>query len=477
MNSVNEFRAEPVISAVAGSRHGRVFAMVGAAVVDFVAVAALVVAVSLIYHDAVYEHFGSRHLTIELAVFIASIFVFTNLLQRRYRLTRYLAVKGQVLEAFNVWNVTMVAFIAIGFLAKVIDNYSRAVVVISYFAGVPFVALVRWWVVRAIAVASKTGKVVAQRVMLIGRESDVTSFMMRHQPWNTGLMIESMIVLREGEDQLDEDLTMAVARARQTRPDSVFIALPWSERERIDLCIEAFMNVPVAINLTPEPILDRFQNPRIIRIGSIASLELTPPALTTPEIMLKRLFDVVAASALLVLSAPLMLVAALLIKLESQGPVFFLQRRYGFNQQPFRIIKFRTMSVMDDGDQVRQATLNDPRITRVGAWLRRWNIDELPQLLNVIQGRMSLVGPRPHALAHDLEFEQKIALYARRHNVKPGITGWAQVNGLRGETDTDDKMARRVDHDLWYIDNWSFWLDLAIIFRTVLTPKAFRNAG
>jgi lipopolysaccharide/colanic/teichoic acid biosynthesis glycosyltransferase len=134
------------------------------------------------------------------------------------------------------------------------------------------------------------------------------------------------------------------------------------------------------------------------------------------------------------------------------------------------------MRTMDDGDVVRQATANDPRITKVGAWLRRWNLDELPQLVNVLMGQMSLVGPRPHALAHDREFEAKIARYARRHNVKPGITGWAQVNGLRGETDTDDKMAQRVAHDLWYIDNWNFWLDLVIMIRTVVSPKAFRNA-
>jgi lipopolysaccharide/colanic/teichoic acid biosynthesis glycosyltransferase len=126
---------------------------------------------------------------------------------------------------------------------------------------------------------------------------------------------------------------------------------------------------------------------------------------------------------------------------------------------------------------VQQAATNDPRITRVGRFLRRWNLDELPQLLNVVQGEMSLVGPRPHALAHDHAYERRIALYARRHNVKPGITGWAQVNGFRGETSTDDKMASRVEHDLYYIDNWSIMLDLRIIAQTVFSPKAYRNAA
>ena len=153
-----------------------------------------------------------------------------------------------------------------------------------------------------------------------------------------------------------------------------------------------------------------------------------------------------------------------------------MQRRYGFNQKPFRIIKFRTMRALDDGAVVAQATRDDPRLTRIGRWLRRWNIDEIPQLFNVLTGDMSLVGPRPHALSHDHEFERRISLYARRHNVKPGITGWAQINGFRGEIDNEEKLRKRVEYDLFYIDNWSLWLDLKIIARTVLSPTAYRNA-
>jgi lipopolysaccharide/colanic/teichoic acid biosynthesis glycosyltransferase len=157
--------------------------------------------------------------------------------------------------------------------------------------------------------------------------------------------------------------------------------------------------------------------------------------------------------------------------------VLFLQRRYGFNQQAFRIFKFRTMTTTDDGDVIRQATAQRYRASPASAsLLRRYNLDELPQLLNVVAGQMSLVGPRPHALAHDHEFQRKIALYARRHNVKPGITGWAQVNGLRGETDTDEKMAKRIAYDHWYIDNWSFWLDLGILLRTV-PPRIQHDPG
>jgi exopolysaccharide biosynthesis polyprenyl glycosylphosphotransferase len=223
-------------------------------------------------------------------------------------------------------------------------------------------------------------------------------------------------------------------------------------------------------------IMDRFATPHIVRTGSLSSLRLTRSPLSFGEIALKRSFDIVAASLILVLSAPLLLIIAALIRLDSPGPVLFRQRRYGFNQQPFRIFKFQTMTTTDDGNVIVQATRHDPRITRIGRVLRRYNLDELPQLLNVIAGQMSLVGPRPHALAHDREFERKIALYARRHNVRPGITGWAQVNGLRGETDTNEKLAKRIAFDHWYIDNWSFWFDIAILLRTILSKKALLNA-
>jgi lipopolysaccharide/colanic/teichoic acid biosynthesis glycosyltransferase len=173
---------------------------------------------------------------------------------------------------------------------------------------------------------------------------------------------------------------------------------------------------------------------------------------------------------------PMLIATAVLIKLDSRGPVFFLQRRFGFNQNPFQIIKFRSMLTYEDGPDIRQAKKDDPRVTRIGRWLRRLSVDEVPQLLNVIKGEMSLVGPRPHALSHDREFERRISSYARRHNVKPGITGWAQIHGLRGETDTDDKMRARVEHDLYYIDNWSVWFDLQILVRTVISPATYRNA-
>ena len=181
----------------------------------------------------------------------------------------------------------------------------------------------------------------------------------------------------------------------------------------------------------------------------------------------------IGAISILLLLSPLMLLTALLIKLDSHGPVLFFQTRNGFNGRAFRIVKFRSMHVLEDGNAIRQATRTDPRVTRLG---RRTNIDELPQLFNVLNGDMSLVGPRPHAVAHNNEYDKLIANYALRNHVKPGITGWAQVNGYRGETPTTDLMEQRVAYDLRYINNWSMWLDVRILFRTLivgLQPTAY----
>lgn len=483
--SVNNLDFATVSAGEESARGSRPWIGLMTAAIDAVVVVLVVAVVTVAYHLAAYGSIGDPRTGTELALMLASIFVFTNLLRGRYQLANYLSTKRQIASAFAAWNITLVAFIAIVFMAKIVDQYSRAVVLVTYLAGIPLISLARSAVVRAVSLASKTGRITAERVFIIGREPEVMSFVSRHQPWNMGFAIVDVAFLRSNDARrindpaaaLKADLAAAAARCRQLRPDAVFIAVPWADHETIDASVDAFMNLPVAIHLTPERIMDRFDNPHIVRIGSLASLRLTRPALNPVEIMAKRGFDLVAASLILLVTLPLLLLVALLIRLDSPGPVLFLQRRYGFNQQAFRIVKFRTMTTSDDGDVIRQATRNDPRITRIGCYLRRYNIDELPQLLNVLAGQMSLVGPRPHALAHDHEYQRKIALYARRHNVKPGITGWAQVNGFRGETDTDEKMARRIACDHWYIDNWSLWLDLAILLRTLFSTRAYRNAG
>jgi exopolysaccharide biosynthesis polyprenyl glycosylphosphotransferase len=193
-------------------------------------------------------------------------------------------------------------------------------------------------------------------------------------------------------------------------------------------------------------------------------------------LLLKRIFDAATSAFVLMLLAPLFLLVALLVKFDTSGPIFFSQRRGGRDGETFRIWKFRTMTTLDDGDQIEQAKKGDARITRVGAVLRKYNIDELPQLYNVLIGDMSLVGPRPHAIAHDKYYKEAIPQYFLRHDVAPGITGWAQVNGLRGPTEDLNAMRTRVEYDIEYIQTWSLTLDLYILLLTVISPAAYRNA-
>jgi exopolysaccharide biosynthesis polyprenyl glycosylphosphotransferase len=198
--------------------------------------------------------------------------------------------------------------------------------------------------------------------------------------------------------------------------------------------------------------------------------------LSTFDLLVKRAFDLVVALAGLILLSPMLLIVAAAIKLDGTGPILFRQTRHGYNNGSIRVFKFRTMNVVEDGKFFKQAQQADPRVTTFGRILRRTNIDELPQLLNVLLGEMSIVGPRPHPVALNERYQHRLTPFMRRHNIKPGITGWAQVNGCRGETDTVEKMQRRLEFDLYYIDNWSLIFDIQIILLTFLSKKAYTNA-
>ncbi len=438
-----------------------------------------------IYHLAVYGSFMNIAPTRDFALLVAALFVLINLAREEYTPAQFMSFKTHAHRVLSVWNMAFLAAFALGFFTRTADSLSRGSIILFFFLGFGLLVLGRYILVRSIVVGSKLGRICARRIMLVGNETDVLEFARHYQPWNLGLEVAGMSFLGAGrgvEDaelwsqRLSIDLERAVTSARAMRPDDIFVVVPWSQTRTINRCVDAFMNTPASIHLAPERILDRFDSVSIAKMGHMSSLNITRPPLSLFERLQKRSLDIAGALIGLLLLSPLLLLVALAIKLDSRGPVFFLQQRYGFNQKPFRIFKFRSMSTLDDGHEVRQATRNDSRVTRTGGFLRRWNLDELPQLINVLLGQMSIVGPRPHAVAHNRSFERRIALYARRHNVKPGITGWAQVNGWRGETDTEEKMKMRVDHDLFYIDNWSLLLDLKIIFLTVFSAKAYKNA-
>lgn len=442
---------------------------------DLAAIIASALAAGWLYHYLTYDRSMPVESLFRQGYVIAALFVMPNILRGEYAVTNYLGFAGHVPRVFMIWNAAFVSALLLAFITKTSGDVSRGAAVLFYISGFAALALVRLVLVRIVRDRAQGGGIAAKRIFLVGYEDEVKAFQARHDVHGLGLKIVSAAILR-GPGSLADDLALASASARLLRPDDIFVLVPWGERAAIEAAVDAFLRVPAAIHLGSESIVERFRDVRFERFGPISSLHLVRRPLSQLDIFLKRVLDLVLASVALVLLAPLFAVMAVLIKLDSKGPVFFLQRRYGFNQEPFRIWKFRSMTTMDDGPVIQQATANDVRVTRIGRFMRRTNIDELPQLINVLKGEMSLVGPRPHALAHDQQYEHTIALYARRHNVRPGITGWAQVSGLRGETNSDQKMRRRVEYDLYYIDNWSLLFDLRIMFLTVFSRKAYRNA-
>lgn len=246
----------------------------------------------------------------------------------------------------------------------------------------------------------------------------------------------------------------------------VYITLPLGSQPRIVQLLEQIQGTTASLFFVPDVFGISIIQGRLQDINGVPVVGICETPFTGTNELVKRISDVVLASLILVLISPLLLAVAIGVKLSSPGPVIFKQRRNGLDGEEIIVYKFRSMRAQDDGKVVLQATKNDARITPFGAFIRRTSLDELPQFVNVLQGRMSIVGPRPHAVAHNEEYRKLIKAYMVRHKVKPGITGWAQVNGLRGETDTIDKMKARVEYDLEYLRNWSLALDLQIIVRT-----------
>jgi Undecaprenyl-phosphate glucose phosphotransferase len=280
----------------------------------------------------------------------------------------------------------------------------------------------------------------------------------------------------DGTCSTDGTIRKLIESCRVILPDDIIIIATQEELPKTMSLASSLSELPVGLHIVPVDAIDMLAGSHIAEFGSTLTLQVHRPPLSSFDLAVKRLFDVFAAGVGLLFLSPLFLTVAIAIKLDSRGPVFFRQTRHGFNNEPIRVLKFRSMTALEEGDQFKQAVKDDPRVTRIGRMLRRTNIDELPQLINVLQGDMSIVGPRPHATAQNEFFQAKIAPFSRRHIVKPGITGWAQVNGFRGETDTLEKMQQRVEHDLYYIDNWSFLLDMKIILLTLLSKRAYSNA-
>jgi Undecaprenyl-phosphate glucose phosphotransferase len=380
------------------------------------------------------------------------------------------------------WLLTSLLLAVLAFLFRIGIEFSRGSIIC--FAGIALAALFasRSLMKAALTWAVGQGRVQGRRVVVVGLRDELATVGKADLLRRFGLTeVERVAFPNNGNWSLANDgilasLDKALDVARDRGAAEIVLALCWNDTRRIDLVRDRLRDSPLPVRLLPDQKVRSLTENPAFSVNRSLAIEIQRSPLTGPEQFGKRALDITGACFGLVLLSPLMLATALAIKLESQGPVLFRQQRSGFNAKRFSIFKFRTMTVMEEGDSVTQATRHDPRITGFGGLLRATSIDELPQLFNVLRGDMSLVGPRPHAVAHDSHYGKLLSEYAFRHHVKPGITGWAQIHGCRGGTAQVGLMKKRLDFDLWYINNWNLGLDFLILVRTVLEVVRPRNA-
>lgn len=363
------------------------------------------------------------------------------------------------------WGVVMTWLV----LTQTGADYSR--LWMSYWA---VTSLLLAWLTRALSFLTMTGirrsGLVQMRVLLVGTGDAVAAVRQRVKAsaWS-GFRV---VGVADGRHEKDLDYSV-----QNLKPDEVWICQPPGDMAVIQQILFALRFSTANIRLLPDLGMLNLMNHGITVVLGLPMLDISNSPMTGINLVLKWLEDKVVGLLIFLLISPVLLCIAVAVKVTSPGPVIFRQKRHGWNGETISIFKFRSMYVhTDEADSITQAKKGDDRITPLGRFLRRTSLDELPQFLNVLQGSMSIVGPRPHAVAHNLEYRELIPRYMLRHKVKPGITGWAQVNGFRGETDTLDKMSDRVKADLYYIENWSLWLDLKIIFMTVFKGFVHPNA-
>lgn len=392
--------------------------------------------------------------------------------------TLYVQIRGLLLASTTV----IVLLTMIAFLTKTGDLFSRQWFVVSsvltIFFLIGFRVLATWisrfFIVRTfghvrvgIVGAGTLGKKVVDRL----REIEWAGY-------SVGAMYDDNkeLIGTKYEDITISGMQELMLSVKHDKLDEIWFALPFRSEDRLKQLMHELRHAPMTMRFVPNIFAFRLLNQSVEMLGGVPIVTLNCSPMVGANRFLKACEDKLLAVLFLLLASPAMLVIALAIKCTSPGPVLFKQDRHGWGGRPISVWKFRTMLVhQEDAGRVTQASRNDLRITGIGRFLRRTSLDELPQLINVLQGSMSIVGPRPHAIAHNEEYKDVVDDYMARHQVKPGITGWAQINGYRGETETIDKMEKRVEFDLYYIRHWSLWLDIKIIVLTFF--KGFLNAN
>lgn len=414
------------------------------------------------------ERFSNFYAGVGLLACVTSAAAFGRFRSDRDGITpwRSAVYSGILLE----WALVVSVLLLLAFAFKVTTIYSRAVM-LSWFCVTP-IALCAAHKLRVHVRAALFNSADAPRYIVIGA-NQVASELLRRLPQSGFLgFFDFRSAERISEwvsgDQLIGHCDDVAGYVRENGVTTIYIALPLARAPRIGELIDALRDTTASIYFLPDVFSFDLVGGRLVNIDGMPALSVCDTPFHGMDAVIKRAFDLLLAGAALVLAAPVMTICAIGVKLSSPGPILFRQRRYGLHSEEIMVYKFRSMTCCEDGPTVAQAKKNDARTTRFGAFLRKSSLDELPQLFNVIQGNMSLVGPRPHAVAHNEQYRKLISGYMIRHKVRPGITGLAQVSGFRGETDTVEKMSGRIHCDIQYLNQWSLWLDIRIMIRTVL---------
>lgn len=434
--------------------------------------AATLIGASVLAQAAYEGHDANANDAIVVGAIASLVFLLTGRLWGLYKLHALLEpsrIVGRVAGGALTAVLTVVALL---FLLRTGAQHSRGQMLAFAFLAPLLVSATRGLFAGVAAHAISADYVGARRVVLIG-DLDELSRLTPRENAHFGLEEVARFPLSHGDgrEQLTEGdrakIAAAIEAARKFRAAEFALIVPWRRNQALTELIQNLRASPLPARLYPDQCTrDILLQTRDSGFDPYLSVEVQREPLSQTERACKRALDALAAGFGLIALSPLLVLVAILIKLDSRGPIIFRQTRRGFDNREFKIWKFRTMMVLEDGPQIRQVERHDARITHIGRILRRASLDELPQLVNVLKGEMSIVGPRPHAVAHDLAYRAVIAQYALRHHVKPGITGAAQVLGFRGETATLAQMEARVQRDLWYINHWSLWLDFKIILQT-----------
>lgn len=447
---------------------------------------AIIIIIGLAIHGLYvmpHEGFGWRYAAATGAIAFLSIIAFQT--ADIYQVQAFRGLEKQYMRLASAWSLVFLLAIGISFFAKLGEQFSRVWLGSFYVFGLLALIAFRRALFLLVRRWTRAGYLTLRTVIVGGGEAGAAVIKeLKHQK-NLGLEIIGLFDDRgdsrtgtecAGERKLGsvDDL---VEFGRRTRLDLVIFSLPISAEGRILEMLKKLWVLPVDIRLAAHSNKLRFRPRSYSYIGNVPVIDVADRPIADWDVVMKWLFDKIVGTAMLIALAPIMMIVAIAIKLDSRGPVLFKQKRYGFNNDLIEVYKFRSMRVEDsDATASKLVTKSDPRVTRVGRFIRKTSLDELPQLFNVVfRGNLSLVGPRPHAInakAETRRYDEAVDGYFARHRVKPGLTGWAQVNGWRGETDTHEKIQNRVEHDLYYIENWSVLFDLFILLRT---PFALLN--